>query len=148
MGWSQWVVWHAVPTLFMAGVIWFVQVVHYPLFAAVGTHGFAAYERANCRRTTFVVLPAMLAELAAALWLWWSAPAEQALAAAWGLGLLGVVWGSTFALQVPCHHRLEQGFDAATARRLVWSNGLRTAAWSARAGLAVWWLTQAAHGNH
>ena len=28
---------HAASTLFMAGVIWFVQVVHYPLMASVGT---------------------------------------------------------------------------------------------------------------
>ena len=27
---------HALATIFMAGVIWFVQVVHYPLFRAVG----------------------------------------------------------------------------------------------------------------
>ena len=33
---------HLAATLFMVGVIWFVQVVHYPLFAKVGATAFAA----------------------------------------------------------------------------------------------------------
>jgi hypothetical protein len=31
---------NAAATFFMVGVIWFVQVVHYPLFARVGTLDF------------------------------------------------------------------------------------------------------------
>ncbi len=30
---------HAGATLYMAGVIWFVQIVHYPLFSRVGQPG-------------------------------------------------------------------------------------------------------------
>ena len=33
----------AAATWFMAGLHWFVQVVHYPLFADVGTERFIAY---------------------------------------------------------------------------------------------------------
>jgi hypothetical protein len=57
---------HALVTWFMTGLIWFVQVVHYPLMAAVGSPGFAAYEAAHSRRTTWVVAPVMLAEAATA----------------------------------------------------------------------------------
>ena len=53
---------HAAATLYMTGLIWFVQVVHYPLMAAVGRDGFAAYESAHARLTTFVVAPGMLVE--------------------------------------------------------------------------------------
>jgi hypothetical protein len=140
MDWPLLCVLHAVPTLAMAGLIWFVQVVHYPLFAAVGEQQFPAYERQHCRRTGWVVMPLMLAELAFTVWLWWAAPAGAAAAARLGLLLLGVVWGSTFLLQVPGHERLARGFDAAAARRLVASNWLRTAAWSARAAVAIWLL--------
>ncbi|MEY4607349.1 MAG: hypothetical protein RLY45_2109, partial [Actinomycetota bacterium] len=35
---------HLVATMFMVGLIWFVQVVHYPLMAAVGEQQFVAYE--------------------------------------------------------------------------------------------------------
>ena len=48
-------------TLFMVGVIWFVQVVHYPLFSRVGGEGFALYSKAHSRLTTYVG-PPMLVE--------------------------------------------------------------------------------------
>ena len=34
-------------TLFMVSVIWFVQMVHYPLFARVGQEKFALYSGAT-----------------------------------------------------------------------------------------------------
>jgi hypothetical protein len=49
-------------TLFMVGVIWFVQVVHYPLFSRVGSEKFSLYPKAHSRLTTYVVGPPMLVE--------------------------------------------------------------------------------------
>ncbi len=44
---------HLVATAAMVGLIWFVQVVHYPLFAAVGSGGFAeCLVRTNWVRTS------------------------------------------------------------------------------------------------
>ena len=54
---------HLVSTLVMVGVIWTVQVVHYPLFAGVGADGWSAYEAAHQSRITLVVGPLMVAEL-------------------------------------------------------------------------------------
>ena len=51
---------------FLAGLIWTIQVVHYPLFSRVGREGFAAYEQAHSGMITPLVGPVMLAELAAA----------------------------------------------------------------------------------
>jgi uncharacterized membrane protein len=129
---------HAAATLYMTGVIWFVQLVHYPLMARVGADGFAAYEALHRRYTGWVVSPAMLLEAATALALWWRQPS----AAAWtgGLVLVAVIWLSTFLLQVPMHDRLSGGTDRAALGRLVKSNWIRTAAWTARAMLVVWWI--------
>ncbi len=129
---------HVAATLVMVGVIWFVQVVHYPLLAAVGRGGFAAYEAAHVRLTGRVVIPPMVAEAvtAAALLVWPPAglpPAVHITATA----LLALAWISTFALQVPAHRRLASGFDAVLHRRLVTTNWLRTAAWSGRAVLLL-----------
>ena len=44
----------------MIGVIWVVQLVHYPLFASVGANEFVAYHREHVRLITFIVGPAML----------------------------------------------------------------------------------------
>lgn len=124
---------HAGATLFMTGVIWFVQVVHYPLLARAGSDGFAEHAREHARLTGWIVGPAMSAELFLAL-----ALAARGGAAAWtGLGLLAVIWLSTALVQVPLHQQLQAGFDADAHRRLVRTNRLRTAAWTARAAIAL-----------
>ncbi|MGK0361310.1 MAG: hypothetical protein ACI9U2_003628 [Bradymonadia bacterium] len=132
---------HFIATLYMTGLIWFVQLVHYPLFAEVGEDAFVAYEAAHTQRTSIAVMGAMLVELGTAIGLVWMRPALISAAEAWiGLGLVGVIWASTFVLQVPAHTRLGQGFDVATARRLVRTNWIRTVAWTARAGLCALWI--------
>jgi hypothetical protein len=125
---------HAFVTLFLTGLIWFVQVVHYPLFDRVGKPEFARYEQQNTRRTGLVVGGPMLLELMLAVVLAWSPGGT----AAWcGLGLLGIIWLSTAVWQIPMHRRLEQGFDLAAHRQLVRGNWIRTIAWSLRGLLAV-----------
>lgn len=126
-------------TLIMVGLIWFVQIVHYPLLGAVGGPEFARYEQAHVRQTGYVVIPPMLLELAtAAAMLAWRPEGAPRWVPLVGIGLLAVVWASTFLLQAPAHGRLVDGFDAATHRLLVVSNWIRTAAWSARGGLLSW----------
>ena len=135
---SWWaVVAHLAATGVMIGIIWFVQVVHYPLMARVGRDGYPAYQAAHSRRTTTVVAIPMLIELATGVWLAVCPTPYFPPAAAWtGLALLAVVWLSTFLLQVPIHNRLERGFDAGAHRRLVLGNWVRTVAWTAR-GIVV-----------
>jgi hypothetical protein len=124
-------------TLSMVGLIWFVQVVHYPLYEMVGREGFVEYERCHQQRTTIVVAPLMLLEaLTAALLVFWP-PNGVKLWMPWaGVGLLAVVWVSTFFWQVPAHQKLAAAFDSATHMNLVQSNWLRTAGWTVR-GLLV-----------
>lgn len=129
---------HLVATAAMVGLIWFVQIVHYPLFEAVGTEGFAAYEASHQRLTSYVVGPPMAVEGVTALWL--AAFPPEGLARAWplvGLGLLALIHASTVFLQVPRHTALSVGFDADQARRLVSTNWIRTIGWSARGALAA-----------
>jgi hypothetical protein len=122
----------------MAGLIWFVQVVHYPLFDGVQESAFVRYAERHRARTTFVVAPLMSFELASAVLLLplFGAPADPLLA--WiGVALVGVVWGMTFFVAVPLHARLDRGFDARAHRALVATNWIRTIAWSARFGVAM-----------
>ncbi len=129
---------HAVSTLMMTGLIWMVQVVHYPLFLHVGEDAFCDYERQHARRITWLVGPLMLAEGAsAAALLLWLPPGTARAPASIGVLLLLVIWGSTAFLQVPCHTRLGRGFDRAVVHRLVSTNWIRTVAWSLRGVLAV-----------
>lgn len=129
---------HVAATLVMVGVIWTVQLVHYPLFAGVGAAGWPRYAREHSRRITWVVAPAMLAEAATAVLLVLRPPAGVPGWATWtGLALVGIAWLSTWLLQVPEHRRMGHAFDAGAHRRLVRTNWVRTAAWSARGALVL-----------
>jgi hypothetical protein len=135
---------NAAATVFMTGLIWFVQVVHYPLFAKVGPEVFPAYSRAHQMLTTLVVGPPMLVEAATAALLVIVRPAGTSAGLAWtGLALVAAIWLSTAALQVPAHGRLVDGFDADTNAFLVSTNWIRTICWTARTAVVGALLMQA-----
>ncbi|MEP3479544.1 MAG: hypothetical protein ABJZ55_09875 [Fuerstiella sp.] len=128
----------AFASLLMTGLIWFVQVVHYPMFADVSSDGFAAYEVKHSKLTTFVVGPPMLLELVTVILLLKLCPAGAMNQMAWiGAIMLAAIWFSTAFLQVPMHSKLEAGFDEASHRFLVNSNWIRTALWTVRGVLAL-----------
>jgi len=133
---------HLFATVFMTGVIWFVQIVHYPLFRRGGEEGFAAYAREHQRRTSWIVLPAMMSELVTGLWLLVDPP-DGTTRWVWAIGLamIAMIWLSTFAVQVPAHRELARGFASDAGRRLVRSNVVRTAGWSGRSVLVLWAAT-------
>jgi hypothetical protein len=130
---------HAAATLVLVGMIWVIQVVHYPLFAAVGQDTFIAYETAHSVRITWViVIPWAVQGLTTAALL--LAPPSGVprwlIIIAAALALIPVV--VTITLSVPAHSVLGQGFDAAAHARLVSTNWLRTAAWTLHGGVALW----------
>ena len=130
-------------TWFMVGLIWFVQIVHYPLLARLNVDSSPGFALENQRRTSRVVVPLMLAEGTTAILL-----ASQSLSwvdrtlSATGLALLAIIWISTVAVQMPCHRRLAEAYDETDARRLVSTNWVRTIAWTLRGPIAmavIWW---------
>ncbi len=129
---------HAAATWAMVGLIWTIQVLHYPLFAAVGDGAFAGYEAAHTRRITGLLAVPWGVEAATTLALALLAPPGAARALAWGGALLlaGIV-ASTVVAQVPLHRALSEGFDPSAHRRLVATNWLRTLLWTARGAVAL-----------
>lgn len=129
---------HAAATWAMVGLIWFVQVVHYPLFALVGRDGFVPYADAHRRLTAWVVGLPMAVEGITALLLAASPPEGlgRALPLA-GLAVLALVLASTVLVQVPLHGRLGAGYDPDAGRALVRSNSVRAAGWTVRGVLAA-----------
>lgn len=126
-------------TLYMTGLIWCIQIVHYPLFARVGKEGFADYEIAHSNLITPVVgLPMLVEVVTAGLLLFFRSPAIRPSETIVSLVLVVVIWLSTMFLQVPQHTILSSGFDATAHQFLVNSNWLRTIAWSLRGALVLW----------
>lgn len=124
----------------MVGLIWLIQIVHYPLFSRVGTEQFPRYSEDHQRLITYLVLPLMFVELATAFLLWGVRPpgiSNGSVIA--GIVLLLAIWGSTLFLQVPQHAKLLDRYDANGCRQLVAWNWIRTFAWTVR-GLTTGWM--------
>lgn len=145
---------HFAASAYLAGLIWVIQIVHYPMLAALDPKRAAVACARHANAITPIVAPAMFIELAAAVlilppvglvqsapslvpWLWIS------------FALVVVVWISTFAVQVPLHTRLQKQapgtIDMEGVRLLVRTNWIRTACWSARALLAGWFVWELVH---
>lgn len=121
----------------MVGLIWFVQIVHYPLLGSVPVACQVAIANRHQHLTGFVVGPPMAVEVVTAVLLVVDRP--DGVGAAWpwvGLGALAVALASTALVQVPIHQRLARRPDAADSARLVQTNWARTVAWSLH-GVAV-----------
>ena len=131
-----------VSTLPMAGLIWFVQVVHYPLFKLANKQSFAAI---HATRTTYVVAPLMLVELASSLALLrpqWRTNASSTGEACGGAALVCAIWLSTALVQVPLHNRLQARHSMRDAQQLIATNWVRTVAWTLRAALVLLWTAR------
>jgi hypothetical protein len=135
---------HLSSTLVLVGIIWTVQVVHYPLMALVGDDRFIAYESAHSPRMAAVVMMPWAVQGATTLGLLLTRPSGVptwlllAAAVAAAIPLLVTVTAS-----IPAHVRLGSGFDTAVHRRLVRTNWIRTAAWTAHVPIAVAILVRA-----
>ena len=127
----------------MVGLIWFVQIVHYPLHSIVGPGEFEQYQAAHMSRTSLVVVPPMLIELAGAAWFAFNPIGTEAGIPSqvhWlAFGILAAVWVSTAFLQVPVHNQLLVEPSAQAYSSLVNTNWIRTIGWSLR-GLIVCWV--------
>ncbi len=123
---------NAAAVLFMAGFIWTMQLVHYPLFDRVGEGAFPAYETAHNRLFFLVAGPGILVTLATAVLLIFVRPPQASLVAVvLGLVLFAVIVVSTALFQAPQHQALSSGFDRGAYEFLLNTNWIRTVAWSA-----------------
>ncbi|SNC77311.1 hypothetical protein SAMN06265337_3894 [Hymenobacter gelipurpurascens] len=124
---------------YLTGVIWTVQLVHYPSFAQAARDTFPAFHQQHSSRISWVVLAPMVLELGLAIWLAWQGRA-LGQGVWWALGLVLLIWAATFFISVPFHNRLALGYDYVAIDGLVRTNWIRTLAWTVRSGLLGWLL--------
>ena len=125
-------------TLYMVGLIWFVQVVHYPLHAKVGPDHFLHYQQLHMNWTGYVVGPPMLIEAGTTVYLMLNPLQHVPNWYFWIGGLLLLfVWASTGLLQVPIHNSLMVDGSSSRINMLVNTNWIRTVCWSLRGILVV-----------
>ncbi len=133
---------HAMATFVMVGVIWLVQLVHYPLMSFVDESRFSDFEQLHRAKIFWIVAPAMLVEGITGLWLAISLPrGGRRVWIRLGLFLIAVIWLSTVFIQIPLHEALQTKFLQSDLDRLVATNWLRTIVWSLRGAVCFLLLT-------
>jgi hypothetical protein len=122
----------------MTGIIWVIQVVHYPIFDAIdrGTDDelWRCFGQRHRRSISLVVGPFMLAEGVTGLWLVAAPPGDLSIGLPLAaLALMAIAYGTTAFVSVPLHEQLTATYDDDVHRRLVSTNWIRTCAWTSRA---------------
>jgi hypothetical protein len=115
---------------FMTGVIWIIQVLHYPAFADIREERFLKFHAKHSRDITFIVAPVMVLELVTAILLAWQFGFSAMTSV--NLALVVALWACTFLISVPVHNLLSTGQNLTYVTRLVRTNWLRTVLWSVR----------------
>jgi hypothetical protein len=118
-------------TWMMVGVIWFVQLVHYPLLAVVPVESASTVALDHQRRTAWVVMIPMTVEGFSTLALMKWVPEGVATWMPWANGVfLAIALGCTVLLSVPRHARMAENPTPTIGRELVLTNWPRTIAWT------------------
>lgn len=125
-------------TWFMVGLIWTIQLVHYPLFPLVGEGTFLRYEAEHTRRMGWLLAIPASVEVVTAAALVFNRPPEVALALVVLAGaVLAALWVTTALVQVPLHRTLAADPSDGAMRRLVATNWVRTIGWTLRGGFVA-----------
>jgi len=134
---------HVGVTLYLVGLIWTIQIVHYPLFENVGRKDSTEYQRRHMSRITWVVAPPMIVELVTAVYFVVVGYGNLPSFGFWaGLGMVLLVWISTLVIQTPVHGKLSRGYEKRLVKKLVAGNWFRTILWSFRGILVLWMVGQ------
>lgn len=123
-------------SLFLAGLIWTIQLVHYPSFRFVSEENFKSFHVFHNQRISFIVVPVMITELITSGSLWWN----DGYLSLNGIGfyLVCLIWLATAFLSVPNHTKLAKGKNDTVINSLVNTNWVRTVLWTVKALLAVY----------
>ena len=126
--------------LFMTGLIWLVQLVHYPAFSYVEEEVFTQFESFHTQRISYIVMPAMIAELGTGIFI----ISTEAIPFYFLISfcVLILIWCSTFFFSIPCHHQLSSKKNDQIIRRLTLTNWPRTIGWSFRSCILIFGYSQ------
>lgn len=127
---------HLFTTFALTGLIWTIQIVHYPFFHQIEPERFTDFLLHHGKRITPLVAPLMIAELAGAAYLS-TLGSEYFYWHLAGLILVILIWLSTFLIQVPLHTSLLRKHDREKIRRLVGTNWIRTILWSLKSAIGL-----------
>ena len=122
---------HLISTSVMVGVIWVIQLVHYPSFHFIELKQYTDFQRFHMSRISYVVIPAMLTELFTLILIIISMDQIDTLVLASAI-LLIFIWLMTAVFFSGVHQKLTLGYDQTVVDKLVKLNWGRTLLWTLR----------------
>ena len=124
---------HLVSTSFMVGVIWIVQLVHYPTFLFIDEQKSNDFQKFHMSRISYIVMPAMTTELFSGIYIYkYSNMAIDSNLFLLSLTILIINWIITALVFVKMHNKLLINYKIEIISLLVKWNWLRTLLWSVR----------------
>lgn len=116
-----------ISTFAMIGVIWVIQLVHYPSFSFIEEKNFVQFSKFHQTRVTYIVAPLMFIELLTAVSL---VVLKNELLFVINFVFLLFIWISTFFYFISAHTDLSKGKDPVKIKELVLLNWARTIFWT------------------
>ena len=130
---------HLISTSLMVGIIWVIQVVHYPSFHFIGNSRYISFQKFHMERISYIVIPIMLVESISGFLLIYDELNPILLIS---MVLLLSIWMLTVFFFALVHQKLVSGYQVGMVAKLVKINWVRTLLWTLRLLLLIIYLIE------
>ena len=118
---------HFASTAVMVGVIWVIQLLHYPTFHYIEKNNYSQFQKFHMNRISYIVIPAMVIEMLSGIML--VIINDDFIIS---FSFLVCIWIITFVFFTNIHQRLLSKYENTAVEKLVNLNWIRTAFWTVR----------------
>ena len=130
---------HLTFTSIMTGVIWVIQIVHYPSFHFIEKELYTAFQKFHMNKISIIVIPIMLAELITGMMLFLDKSSKSPFLII-SFVLLVLIWLITGVFFSKAHNELMIGYQELVVNQLVVMNWIRTLLWTLRLLLLTYFV--------
>ena len=128
---------HLLSTALMVGIIWVIQIVHYPSFHYIDKSRYVSFQNFHMNKISYIVIPVMSIEAISGIILLYD---DQTVLFIISLIILLVIWTLTAFYFTRTHHLLAKGYKKEIIRKLVQLNWVRTGLWTLRLVILITYL--------
>ena len=130
---------HLIFTSIMTGVIWVIQIVHYPSFHFIEKELYTAFQKFHMNKISIIVIPIMLAELITGMMLFLDTSSKSPFLII-SFVILVLIWLITGVFFSKAHKELMTGYQELVVNQLVVMNWIRTLLWTLRLLLLTYFV--------
>ncbi len=119
---------HLIFSAIMVGVIWVIQLVHYPSFHFIDKDIYDSFQKFHMNKISIIVIPVMILELVTGFLLLIGNSKNILIIISFGILIL--IWGITGLFFSDAHGKLILGYNELIVNKLVSMNWIRTVLWT------------------